>query len=121
MSSPKHLGFADDIDTDVTQFVNPIFLAAPGWRAITESPTGMAETTAVTVAKTVSVAVPAGVSEPQLDGYTYGHTSVYGSNITAAWRYSSGNGVTIPPDPLCVFSMHSSVARGKSRPGDRIT
>jgi subtilisin-like proprotein convertase family protein len=98
MGSPKHLGFADDIDTDATTpFVTLFGPAATSWRAVDESATvtAMAETTSVTVAKTVSVGVPYGINEPQLDGYTYGRTTVYGSNITAAWRYSTGNGVTV--------------------------
>ena len=33
---------------------------------------------------------PTGYVEDQLDGYTYGATTVYGSNIIAAWRYSTG-------------------------------
>lgn len=33
---------------------------------------------------------PTGYTEVQLDGYTYAPTTVYGSNIEAAWRYSTG-------------------------------
>jgi subtilisin family serine protease len=33
---------------------------------------------------------PTGFVEDQLDGYTYGTTTVYGSNVLAAWRYSTG-------------------------------
>lgn len=39
--------------------------------------------------------VPASPAEPQLNSYSYGPTRVYGSNITAAWRYATGAGVTV--------------------------
>jgi subtilisin family serine protease len=35
------------------------------------------------------------ITAPQLDGYDYGPTAVYGSNITAAWRHSTGNSVVV--------------------------
>ncbi len=39
--------------------------------------------------------VPSQISASQLDGYSYGKTSVCGSNIALAWRYSSGAGVNV--------------------------
>jgi subtilisin-like proprotein convertase family protein len=32
---------------------------------------------------------------PQLDGYNYGTTATYGSNVTAAWTYATGAGVSV--------------------------
>jgi subtilisin-like proprotein convertase family protein len=91
MVSPKHhLRFADDTGTDGTQSIDPVSLAAAGLEAI-----GNSATASGTAVKTVVPTVPSGITEPQLDGYSYGKTSVYGSNITEAWRYSSGAGVTV--------------------------
>ena len=36
-----------------------------------------------------------GISAPQLDAYTYGATSTYGSNVLTAWRYATGVGVAV--------------------------
>jgi subtilisin-like proprotein convertase family protein len=46
-------------------------------------------------ASVVVPSVPASPAEPQLDLYTYGATSVYGSNIPLAWQHSTGAGVAI--------------------------
>lgn len=43
----------------------------------------------------VHPAPPTGITEVQLDSYTYGPTSVYGSNIVAAWKYSTGLGTRV--------------------------
>lgn len=92
--SKQHLEFADDSDTGTDRFqpTDLASLAAVASEAIEESVSAPA--TAMTLG-TVVPAAPAGISEPQLDGYTYGRTSVYGSNITEAWRYTSGAGVTV--------------------------
>ena len=94
MPTPKrHLGFADDDgDADEFQPTNPVSLAAAAFEAIGKS---VSATATATTLGTVTPAVPASVSEPQFDTYTYSQTSVYGSNITEAWRYSSGAGVTV--------------------------
>jgi subtilisin-like proprotein convertase family protein len=88
--SKHHLGFADEFDADGTQPIDPVSLAAAGFEATGESVTASPLATGPVVP-----AAPSGIAEPQLDGYTYGKTSVYGSNITEAWRYSSGAGVTV--------------------------
>ena len=36
-----------------------------------------------------------GISAPQLDSYSYGATSSYGSNVLTAWRYATGAGVHV--------------------------
>jgi len=36
-----------------------------------------------------------GIDAVQLDAYSYGATTVYGSNILSAWRYSTGVGVAV--------------------------
>ena len=46
-------------------------------------------------AKPVLSAAATRIQQPQLYGYSYGPTSVYGSNITQAWQYSSGGGITV--------------------------
>jgi subtilisin family serine protease len=38
---------------------------------------------------------PTGFVEDQLDGYTYTATTVYGSNVQEAWRYSTGRGTSV--------------------------
>ena len=38
----------------------------------------------------VQPVAPTGYVEDQLDGYTYGPTTVYGSNVVTAWQYSTG-------------------------------
>ena len=38
---------------------------------------------------------PSGYVEDQLGGYTYRATPVYGSNVTAAWRFSTGLGTSV--------------------------
>ncbi|MDB5403272.1 MAG: hypothetical protein JWQ55_5290 [Rhodopila sp.] len=45
--------------------------------------------------KTVVPAPAAGIPEPQFDTYAYARSFTYGSNITKAWTYSSGAGVTV--------------------------
>ena len=97
MSLPKHhLGFADDSDTDANgfPFIDMVSLAAAALEAIGDSVSPVVMP-AVMAVNAIVPAAPGGLSEPQLDGYTYGRTSVYGSNITEAWRYSSGAGVTV--------------------------
>ncbi len=38
---------------------------------------------------------PTAFVEDQLDGYTYASTTVYGSNVQQAWRYSTGLGTSV--------------------------
>lgn len=96
MAQPKHyLGFAHELDSDVAQPID-VVVAAAGVRA----PAGVraaagAGSVAALAVKAISSIVPASIAESQLDGYTYGKTSVYGSNIVQAWRYSTGAGVTV--------------------------
>jgi subtilisin-like proprotein convertase family protein len=52
-------------------------------------------TVAQQAAATTQPSVPSSPAEPQLDPYSYGLTRVYGSNVTAAWRYATGAGVTV--------------------------
>jgi subtilisin-like proprotein convertase family protein len=90
MKSERYLGFAGDTDTDGYSSPDLVALAAAEVATAGEAPTA-----AVTAAKSITLSAPAGITEAQLDGYTYGKTTVYGSNITQAFRYTSGAGVTV--------------------------
>ncbi len=85
-------GSAGDMlsDTDRFQTTDMVSLAAAAFEAMGDSMSA----SAMAVSKIVPAA-PAGLPEPQLDDYNYGSTSVYGSNVLAAWQYSSGAGVTV--------------------------
>lgn len=67
--------------------------------AAASGPTSGQAVPAVAIPDTSVVpSVPSGagaIAEPQLDAYTYGQTSVYGSNFSTAWRYSTGMGVVV--------------------------
>jgi subtilisin-like proprotein convertase family protein len=88
--SKRHLGFADDTGFGGSFLPDTVGLAA----AFVDSPAADPLASVMAV-KSITLAAPATISEAQLDGYTYGRTNVYGSNITAAWRYTSGAGVTV--------------------------
>jgi subtilisin-like proprotein convertase family protein len=49
----------------------------------------------VSAASVVNPVPTPGISAVQLAGYTYGPTSVYGSNITEAWSLATGLGTTV--------------------------
>ncbi|HTC08635.1 MAG TPA: hypothetical protein VK726_07640 [Acetobacteraceae bacterium] len=49
----------------------------------------------VTGAGIVQPALPANITELQLDGHSYGPTAVYGGNIVEAWQYSTGLGMQV--------------------------
>ncbi|MGD0102904.1 MAG: S8 family serine peptidase [Rhodopila sp.] len=83
----QHLGFADEPDTDRPQ--PAVSLAAAVLDVIVHPSSPAAAVT------TVVPAIPAGIPAPQFDGFTYGRSFAYGSNITQAWRYSSGAGVAV--------------------------
>jgi subtilisin family serine protease len=87
--SKRSLGFAGNAETD--DVPAPVLVGLAG----SADAAGSDEAAAVLAVKSVTLSAPVGIAEPQLDAYTYGKTSVYGSNITAAWRYSSGAGVTV--------------------------
>ena len=72
-----------------------ILSSAASGLAIVESAPQAVPSGVISESQAVVPGVPAAISEPQLDGYTYGKTSIYGSNITSAWRYGSGSGVTV--------------------------
>ena len=50
---------------------------------------------AVTDAGVVHPVPPSNITEVQLDSYSYAPTTVYGSNIVAAWQYSTGLGTRV--------------------------
>lgn len=56
---------------------------------------GNAGSVAALAVRTVVPTVPVTIVEQQLDSYNYGKTSVFGSNIAQAWRYSTGAGATV--------------------------
>jgi subtilisin-like proprotein convertase family protein len=51
--------------------------------------------TTLNVAAHVMVPVAPAGNEGQLDSYNYGTTATYGSNVTAAWTYATGAGVSV--------------------------
>lgn len=87
--SKRSLGFAGNAETDDAPA--PVLVGLAGSADVA----GSDEAASVLGVKSVTLSAPAGIAEPQLDAYTYGKTTVYGSNITEAWRYSSGAGVTV--------------------------
>ncbi len=91
MVDPKrHLGLAGDADT--LDWVSP---ARVGFDAVDTVASAAAPFATAEAVKSLTLSAPPGIPEVQLDGYTYVKTTIYGSNITQAWHYSSGAGVTI--------------------------
>lgn len=69
----------------------PDQVAASSDRAATPPPAD----TEVEATGVVMPVPPANITEVQLDGYTYGPTTIYGSNIVSAWQYSTGLGTRV--------------------------
>ena len=66
--------------------------ASGGWPGVAADSAPAAWLPAVTL---VQPQPTPGVVAPQLYPYSYGVTTIYGSNVTSAWRYSTGSGVTV--------------------------
>ena len=93
MSIPeRRSGFAGYSETDGLASRDAVSLAAASADAITDTAALSAEPMAVRV---VVPALPANIAAPQFDSYSYAKGSVYGSNVTKAWQYSSGAAVTV--------------------------
>jgi subtilisin family serine protease len=69
--------------------------ASPLSAVFTDVTTSSPDSPTITPAGGVVPTPSPGITEVQLDGYTYGPTTTYGSDIQAAWVYSTGLGTSI--------------------------